>query len=378
MRISSFLLLTAGVALALPATLPAQPSRAPVLTLGRAVQGTLAESDPAILGRGAFRVYQLRAEPGRRYVATMDAEDFDAYLVLARTVGGLTDYMREDDDGGEGTNSRLRFTVPTRGTYYIVAQALSANSAGAFTVRVDTLVQRPPVIRDLSLGTPLAGTLSETDPEYEEEDSPEMGAVAVYQIFRFQGQAGQRIRARVETEEFYPRVEIGMMDGGAFIPVEEESEAEGAFSMVTLPSAGTYYVRAGGYGEGEFTVAIEERRPTPVTGTPLRRGSDVAGELGSGDADLDDGRWVDIHTFTATAGESVTITLRSDDFDTYLILGRVSGGRFEELDRNDDAGGEEGLNSRIEFVAPAGGEYQIRATAFSSGAGGRYVLRVQP
>ena len=373
MRTIRFAALAAGAALALVPGAPAaaQPSF-PTLAPGQSVAGSFAESDPALSRNGRFRVYQLRAEPGRRYVAWMRSGDFDAYLSLARTVGGITDFMREDDDGGEGTDARLRFTVPAAGTYLLIAQSLHADGTGAFTLGLDTLQVRPAAVRDLTLGQPIRGELTESDAELDEDEG-------FYQLFRFRGRAGQRVRARTESEEFGTLTEVGMMDGDAFIPLEGARSEFGGVALATLPRDGTYYVRAGGWGGGgPYTLFVEERVAATVRPQPLRRGTDVAGALGPGDADLDDGRWYDAYSFTGTAGERVTVTLRSDDFDAYLFLGRVVNGEFQEMDRNDDHSEEDGVNSRIDFALPADGEYVVQATSFGAGGEGAYVLRVQP
>lgn len=359
--------LAAGAALTLCHSAEAQSF--PTLAPGQVVQEQLGSDDPQLAEHGPFHVYQVRAQPGIRYVAWMDSDDFDAYLTLGRTVGGITDYMRTDDDGGEGTNSRLRFTVPAAGTYLIIARSLGEGGSGAFRLGLDTVRVRPAPVRDVAFGETVRGTLSESDAELEEEEG-------FYQLFRFSGAAGQRVRAAMESEDVSPVIEIGMMDGDAFIPLEEQGGSYGDFTLATLPAAGTYYVRAGGWGTGDYTLNLEDRPVVPLRVQPIQRGTDVAGTLGAGDGELDDGRLADAYSFTGRAGEPVRITLSSEDFDSYLILGRMENGVFQRLTSNDDAG--EGLDSAIDFTLPADGEYVIHATSFGSGAEGEYVLRVEP
>jgi hypothetical protein len=370
MRTFRPLVLAAGAALTLAAAAGADAQPFPTLAPGQSVQGRLESGDPVLTEQGRFKVYQVRAEVGRRYVVRMDSDDFDAYLSVARQVGGITDYMRHDDDGGEGLNARLRFTVPASGTYLIVAQSLGSDGTGAFTLALDTVHVRPAPIRDVALGETVSGTLTEADTPYEDDDE------GFYQLFRFRGAEGQRVRVRMNSDEVEPIVEVGMMDGTAFIPLEQEFGGYGPFAAATLPSAGTYYVRAGGYGEGDYTILVEERISRPIQARPIQRGESVTGTLGAGDADLDDGRLVDAYSFTGRAGEQVSITLRSEDFDTYLFLGRMEGGVFQQLESNDDD--DESVNSRIDYTLPADGEYVIHASSFGTGAEGAYVLRVEP
>lgn len=338
------------------------------LSVGQTVSGQLEERDPVLTEGGRFRVYRFQAEPGRRYVATMDSDDFDAYLQVARTVGGITDFMSGDDDGGRGTNARLRFTVPAAGTYLLVAQALMEDGIGGFTVGLMTVEVRPPTVRDIALGQRLSGALTESDPE---DDG------GFYNLYRFQGTAGQRVRVRFISDEIGGSVTVGHLNGDEFVPLDDVDGGWGNVTNVTLPADGAYHVRVGAYGDvGAYTVSVEERVIVPLRPHPLRRGEDVSGTLGPGDAETDEGKWVDAYSFTLRAGEQVTITHRSSDFDAYLLLGRMTNGVFEELERDDDGGGD--LNSEIVFTAPAAGEYVIQATSFSAGAEGDYVVRVEP
>jgi hypothetical protein len=68
-----------------------------------------------------------------------------------------------------------------------------------------------------------------------------------------------------------------------------------------------------------------------------------------------------------------TITLRSRDFDAYLIVYDDLG---KELARDDDSGGD--LDAQIMFRAPYTGTYYLVATTFSRGEMGRYRLHVTP
>ncbi len=106
-----------------------------------------------------------------------------------------------------------------------------------------------------------------------------------------------------------------------------------------------------------------------VTGTVV---SDVThrGRLEAGDQKLREGEYYDEYTVEAQAGQTIIVDLRSDDFDTYLIL-EVQGGDSE---RNDDHG-DEPRHSHIEMVAPATGTYSILVTSFSADETGGYVLR---
>jgi hypothetical protein len=88
------------------------------------------------------------------------------------------------------------------------------------------------------------------------------------------------------------------------------------------------------------------------------------------------GYYTDRYTFTATAGQQISIQLSSGAFDTYLYLKDPNG---TVIASNDDGGG--GTNSRIPastglFTLPAGagGTYTIEVTSYYAAGGGAYTL----
>jgi hypothetical protein len=361
-----------GVALAFAAA-PVQAQRAfPTLRLGQSVQGRLAESDPQLLDRSYFKVYQFRAQPGIRYVATLRSDDFDSYLTLARAVGGITDQIMSDDDGGGDLSSRLRFQVPQAGTYLLIAQAVRTEDeglpTGAFTIQVDTASVRVARPTGITLGQTVQGELTVDDAEYDSD--------GYYDLYRFRARAGQRLRIRMEFDTFIPSIAVGTMEDGQFQMLEEDP-GNGTLSW-TAPEDGEYFVQAGALGSvtGEYTLTVEERRPAPAPRTsPIRRGQTVTGTVEQGDAELDDGRWYDGYAYTGRAGERLRIDASSEDFDAYLVIGRMVDGEFQELQSDDDGG--DGTNALLEIELPEDGRYVIQVTSFTEGGGGAYELTVR-
>ena len=377
------------LALACAAVVPAHAQRAfPTLRLGQSVQGRLSSDDPALYESGRFKVYQFRGQPGVRYMATLQSADFDAFLSVARTVGGITDYMRTDDDGGEGTDARLRFQVPAAGTYLIVAQALGEDGTGAFTLALDSVRVRRAVPRDVRVGETVRGELTDDDADYADLDDGMIEDVVggYYDLYRLDARAGQRLRIQMQMAEYFTTVAVGRMEDGEFVVLQEAGAAvdtvaaSGSGALVfRVPEDGEYYLRAGAFGNatGEYTLVIQDRGnvPAPRT-TPIRRGQTVTGALSSTDAELDDGRWHDAYAYTGRAGERIRIAASSDDFDTVVILGRMVDGEFEQLDSNDDAEDGEGTDSVLEVELPDDGRYVIQVTAFEAESGGDYRLTV--
>lgn len=80
----------------------------------------------------------------------------------------------------------------------------------------------------------------------------------------------------------------------------------------------------------------------------------------------------DAYAFDGAAGDTMTIELQSEEFDTILMLRGPDG---EILTSNDDFGGT--LNSTIVIELPVDGTYSAIASSFS-GAGGSYQIEVRP
>jgi len=98
------------------------------------------------------------------------------------------------------------------------------------------------------------------------------------------------------------------------------------------------------------------------------------GVLEEGDQIIqDDNSLYDKYTFQGRAGQSVTIQLNSDDFDTYLI---VIGPRNQVLGENDDSS-RTNVSSQLVVTLPETGTYQVFANALDERGRGRYILRVR-
>ena len=85
----------------------------------------------------------------------------------------------------------------------------------------------------------------------------------------------------------------------------------------------------------------------------------------------------DRYSFNASAGQQVTVLLRSPTFDTYLYLLGPSGAVIAEDD--DGGGGTDGTDSRIPpgsgfFTLPSSGTYIIEATSFGQNVTGNYTV----
>lgn len=376
---------TAALLLAVPFSLagaqrrPRPQADGPIpLRTGQTLTDSLVEGTPSMSERGRFHVYTIDAKQGQRYIITMHAADFDAFLTVARTISGITDPFATDDDHGGGTggtDARVRFTAPQDGPFLVIAQSLSKDGKGSYTVNFEaapapTSAQRIP----LTFGKPMNGSLDETDATADDE--------TFYDEYLVNLRAGQRVVIEMRANEggIDPFINFGRMQNGTFSSISTDDDGGGNLNSrltVTAPETGEYVIRANEVGNktGPYTITVSERAPL-VMPTPqaLTVGMDVNGELTDADAEDDDGARFDMYSFPARQGDRLTVDMKSDAFDTYLSVGRMDGDRFVELESNDDSG--DGTNSSVTVAIPSTGTYVIRAKGFDAAARGNYTVRV--
>lgn len=98
------------------------------------------------------------------------------------------------------------------------------------------------------------------------------------------------------------------------------------------------------------------------------------GTLEEGDDVIpNDGSFYDSYPLDGSAGDSFTIILESQDFDTFLAIMDQEGNIIEQ---NDDIN-EEDSNSRLEITLPDNGSYSVIVNAYDQGGKGSYVLTVR-
>ncbi len=382
MRILGLTLLGVLCAPLIPSALRAQTSTEfPMIEAGEQVSGSLDPSGPSLAERGPFAVYRFDAAEGVRYAFEARSDAFDTYLMLARPVGGLTEFIRENDDAGDGTDSRIRFTADRTGPYLVVVQSFRAGTSGPYSLRVEARepsATEPP--RPIVPGTSVQGDISLASNVLVSEWDEEIP----YDLWTFTGQGGEYYLITLESGAFDTYLEFGPMSGGALIPDfsnDDGGENTDSRLRVQLPHDGTFGIRARPLSEGgtgSYTLRLEPFVPPPPTRSPIALGQTVASELDVADAVLDDGVPFEEWIYQGAPGEWLRIRMASDDLDSYLSVGVMgSDDRFQEIASNDDGPGD-GLNAVLDLTVPEGGELVIRARPLSESGSGSYTLRLDP
>ncbi len=342
---------------------------AQAIEIGGSVEGSLAEGDGKGAGGATADAYRFSGQEGQRIRIDMSSEAFDTYVELFDA--NHVSLAEDDDGGGEGTNSRLTFTLPRSGTYFIEARAFT-ESTGGYSLAVSE-VEPEKAPEALAFGSPIQGEIGEADPT----DTEGRG----FDVFAFRGVAGQRVQAIMRSGDFDTYLQIGRA-GAEFdaLAFDDDGLGEGfdARLAYTLPEDGDYVLRALPYdatGKGLYSLELVDRGPQPQPGS-LLVGATARGTLTEADATAEDNSFYDSYRVILKEDEQLLITMVSNEVDSFLVVGRQEdGSAFEVLGSDDDSLSD--THAKLEWTAPADGVYEVRAGTFQQGQTGAYALNVE-
>src|SRR5690606_38121471 len=137
---------------------------------------------------------------------------FDPFLILARTAGGTAENVRQDDDGGGGTDARIAVELPADGNYTIVANAVRKEALGEYTLSLESVSRvqiafrevvanaaQHPVIR---IGSNTSGALTPQSALLTDGSS--------FDAYTFEGRAGESVEISMETTNFDAFLALGI------------------------------------------------------------------------------------------------------------------------------------------------------------------------
>ncbi|MCI0639310.1 MAG: PPC domain-containing protein [Gemmataceae bacterium] len=93
---------------------------------GLNLTGNLTQDNKAI-------TYQVKLQEGKTYRIDLLSKQFDCFLTLQNPNG---EKLAEDDDGGDGLNSRITHKAAANGNYRIVATSLGMLGTGGYVLQV--------------------------------------------------------------------------------------------------------------------------------------------------------------------------------------------------------------------------------------------------
>ncbi|ERT03824.1 trypsin family protein, partial [Lyngbya aestuarii BL J] len=199
-----------------------------------------------------------------------------------------------------------------------------------------------------------------------------------YDMYSFEGKAGQQIAIEMRSQDLDPYLILLNSDGSELAQDDDSGGQKDAKIMITLPEDGEYTFLANSYEAGEsgdyrLKLRIETERVNPSERSN-RLILEEQGTLDRTDAVLpSDGSRYEEYSFDGVGGQTVTIRLESSDFDPYLALFGPNG---QLVGENDDANSSE-KNAALTVTLPMTGRYRVVVNAYDSTGQGQYLLTVR-
>ncbi len=219
------------------------------IAVGETRTGSLSASDPQLGDGSHVDLWALSVSGATEVDIRLSSSDFDTYLMLnAGTPDAIGPQLASDDDGGDGTNSRLTGTLEP-GDYVIAANSYGAGETGGYELAVGgtaTGGDAGAVQGRLRSGATVSGRLSSASPTLDDGSH--------YHLWQFDGQAGQQVTITLTSDVFdaYMMLVRGMNLNPDNVVAEDDDGAGSLNSRITatLPETGTYSVVANSYGAG--------------------------------------------------------------------------------------------------------------------------------
>lgn len=185
-----------------------------------------------------------------------------------------------------------------------------------------------------------------------------------FDTYSLQLTAGERIVATLSSEQFDAYLILESPDGRE---IENDDYSEGSDARIDALTdvPGIWKIKASSYEEGEqgeYLLSVVRER--------LQELESYTGALDEGDPVSVKGEYYDSYKVFLERNQRVVISMRSEQFDPFLVLKPLRGRRL----LNDDYEAE--TESRIDFIAEASGQYEIFATSYTGGETGEYSLRI--
>ncbi|NET31150.1 MAG: trypsin-like serine protease [Cyanothece sp. SIO1E1] len=216
--------------------------------------------------------------------------------------------------------------------------------------------------------TPVEGSLDQSSQTLPGDNS-------YFDAYTFEGNAGQEILVEMISDDLDAYLILLQPDGRDLAQDDDSGNESNARLVATLPVTGQYTILANTYNAGE---AGRYRLKLAAAARSLAQPSNQAllqeiGELKIGGPALADGSLYREHAFQGRAGQNLTITLESDDFDPYLILISPSG---KMLAQHDDIS-QNNLTAEINITLPQTGLYRVIANTYDQTGQGGYKVTVR-
>lgn len=231
---------------------PPQP-----LAFGATLQGEIGETDSRDSDDRGYDAFVFEGREGQRVRAVMRSGDFDTYLQIGNAEGDFSALAQDDDGLGEGTDSRLNFTLPADGRYVLRASPLGAEGKGLYSLELQDRGPQPHA-GSLLIGSTAHGMLTETDATADDN--------SFYDAYRVTLKEDEKLIIMMVSNEVDSFVVVGHEnEGGTFEGMASDDDGLSdthAKLEWTAPEDGTYEIRAGTFQQGQtgsYALIVEKK-----------------------------------------------------------------------------------------------------------------------
>lgn len=214
------------------------------------ITGELQDSDAQGEEEHRYDDHRIHLDAGQRYRLTVESEAFDTVARLIQP--GHEAPLAENDDYGEGLNSRINFSPRESGDYVLRVTGFAADARGAYSAKVEQLPPLPAPISTAGTAVTTTGSWSLWEGALADNGADHDGHFYVDYLVHFD--AGQRRFISLEAVgDWDPLVEIlnaGDREGEA---VDQDDDAGTGFNSLLAyqaDTAGDYIVRVTSFEEG--------------------------------------------------------------------------------------------------------------------------------
>lgn len=335
--------------------------------------GSLDEGDQQV-GQAYVDHYEVEVEPGVALTVELTSDEFDTFLEV--TPPGSAP-MVNDDFHGDRTRSLVELVASAAGVVKISVRSYGAGATGAYRLVVSQPQEEAsPEVFSLVSGQSAVGTFGPGDAEHEgsrlDVFSVEVPSGQPHELIA-SAETGPPSLVIIDPQGRAVRSEGGrarLTEGGIHrvqVVAPAASEQPLRYQLAFMPATAESNV-----GAPDPALAREHHQPASGVAaamTAINIGERREGAIEASDTRLPTQESADLYSFTATAGQALTVEMESAALDSYVMVVGPNGQLWE----NDDA---EGLNSRLNFTAAATGTHRLLATTYRAGMTGAYELKL--
>ena len=227
-----------------------------VVLNGPEVSARLGRGDKVLpVDNSFYHVYAFDGKAGQQVTIEMASQEVDAYLILLTEDGSE---LAQDDDSGGAKNAKIVITLPSDGTYIVLANSYEAGQSGNYRLRLaaSTPTNQPPAQR-------MGGMILNEKGSLDEQDSVLSSDGSFYDEYTFEGRAGQSVTILLESSDFDPYLAVFTPDGKLFKEHDDISQSNSNSQItLTLPVAGIYRVIVNGYDDkakGRYSLTVRSQ-----------------------------------------------------------------------------------------------------------------------